>query len=104
MDTAYDEKRKFPRMPAECPILYKLAQHDKWILAKLFDLSATGFSMICTQKIEANTHMAFQVKKCSNTLVPELSGQCEVRRSIINQNGDYIVSCKILKIDRNQPA
>ncbi len=102
MDTAHDEKRKFPRIPAECPILYKPAQQDKWVLARLFDLSATGFSMICTQQIAEHTRLAFQIKKCSNKLVPELCGECEVTRSLPGQHNDYVVSCKILKIERKQ--
>jgi len=99
VDSAHDEKRGFPRIPAECPILYKSGEGNKWLLGKLLDLSATGFSMICPQELEQDGILSFQVKPGGNKLVPRISGHFEVVRSVENSNTEYVVSCKVLKIN-----
>lgn len=97
-DSTLDEKRQFPRMPAECPILYRHEHADTWYLGKLIDFSATGLSIISDQIVAANSVFEFQIKPGDNKAIPRFEGKGIVKRCISKTHRQYHLSCQLTKI------
>ncbi len=93
-----DEKRKFPRITAESPILYREKNSTRWILGNLIDLSATGLAMISNENFSENSEFEFQIKAGKNKSIPEFRGEGIILRCIDQKNKQFLLSCKLLKI------
>lgn len=92
------ERRKFPRLAADCPILYRLDNSNSWFLATLLDFSATTLCIISTQAINKNTRFEFQIKPGENALIPRFEGYASVNKCIFRTEHEYLLSCQIKKI------
>ena len=90
MSTAIDgeddfvERRTFPRLPANCPVLYRVKENQRWLVATLDEYSATGFSMVCDDNLKEGSEIAILA-----AVRPSLSCQpwvrcCAVRKTISN--------------------
>ena len=95
------ERRAFPRIQVNCPVLYQLKPKSRWIVARLEEYSATGISMVCDENLPDGTEIALQIKPGSIKTIPQLSAKGEVVRCTINKENRFKVSCKILKVIRN---
>jgi c-di-GMP-binding flagellar brake protein YcgR len=107
MSTAIDgeddfvERRSFPRLPANCPVLYRVKENQRWLVATLDEYSATGFSMVCEDNLKEGSEIAIQIKPGSRKTIPKLSAMGKVLRCEENDQHRYKISCKILKVLRN---
>jgi hypothetical protein len=102
VEPAQNEKRRFPRIPVDCPILYRSEENNNWSLATVLDFSAAGFSMVCERDIAPDSRLLFEINTESNKTIPSLNGIAHVVRSIQNEKGNYCVSCKFVKIRQNK--
>jgi len=68
----------------------------------MMDLSATGLSLICPDSCKEEVTIEFQVKPGSNKLVPAITGFAEILRCIPMNNTEFLISCKISKINMPQ--
>jgi c-di-GMP-binding flagellar brake protein YcgR len=107
MSTAIDgeedfvERRAFPRLAANCPVLYRVKANERWLVASLDEYSATGFSMVCENNLAEGTEIAIQIKPGSRKTVPKLSAMGKVLRCEENDQQRFKISCKIIKVLRN---
>jgi len=99
---AEDEKRKFPRMPAECPILFRCQSNHVWKLGKMMDISATGLSLVCPEPCKEDITIEFQVQPGDNKLVPAITGYAEILRCIPMDNNEYHISCKLTRVNMSK--
>ncbi len=95
------ERRMFPRVPASCPVLYRLDFSERWHVAKMVDYSATGIRVTCDENLPEGTKVAIQIKPGSIKTIPQFSAEGEVARSEVNSDQHFIISIKILKVLRN---
>lgn len=95
------ERRTFPRIEANCPLLYQLRPNSRWLVGRLEEYSATGISMVCDENLPDATQISIQIKPGSLKTIPPLSATCEVLRSSLTEEDRFKVSCKILKVMRN---
>ncbi len=99
-DNNKQNQRVFPRITVTCPVLYLLPPAKRWQVAKLVDFSATGISMVCDDPLNVGTEVSLQIKPGSRKIVPELSATGIVMRSEINDEHQYVISCKLTKVQR----
>ncbi|WP_455212029.1 PilZ domain-containing protein [Kaarinaea lacus] len=92
------EKRIFPRMETECPVLYAVGNSKKWQVGILVNYSATGLLMKCKERLLKNINISILFKPGQNRLVPEVAAKGKVIRC--NQIGEdeFEVSCKLTEI------
>lgn len=92
-------KRVFPRMPAECPVLFRTNDQERWYIGVLQDYSATGMLMTCTRALLAGTPISMRLERGSNRSIPALSGSGTVIRSDKLSSTKYVIACKLTQID-----
>jgi len=100
IDNDKQNQRVFPRIAVTCPVLYLLPSAKRWQVAKLVDFSATGISMVCDDKLNVGTEVSLQIKPGSQKIVPALSAIGVVMRNEINDEHQYVIACKLTKIQR----
>ncbi|VAW96755.1 hypothetical protein MNBD_GAMMA19-1293 [hydrothermal vent metagenome] len=100
IDNNKQNQRAFPRIAVTCPVLYLLPFAKRWQVAKLVDFSATGISMVCDEQLNVGTEVSLQIKPGSQKIVPALSATGIVMRSEINDEHQYLISCKLTKVQR----
>jgi hypothetical protein len=96
------DKRIFPRISAECPVLYLGPGMQRWLVGKLIDFSATGLRLTCDTLLETGDEISIQIKPGSNRKIPAISGVGSVVRTDFNNMGQYEISIKMLRV--NKPA
>ena len=96
----FAERRAFPRIQGNCPVLYRLDLKDRWQVAKMIDYSATGIKIDCDENIPVGTGISLQVKPGSVKTIPQYSAEGTVAHSDLNKDEHYTVSVKILKVLR----
>lgn len=96
------ERRAFPRIDANCPVLYQPRPNSRWIVARLLEYSATGISMVCDENLPEGGEIAIQIKPGSLKTIPQLSANGKVVRCVETSDNRFKVSCKILKVLRNK--
>ncbi|WP_455198573.1 PilZ domain-containing protein [Kaarinaea lacus] len=96
------ERRAFPRINANCPVLYQPMPNSRWIVARLLEYSATGISMVCDENLPEGKEIAIQIKPGSLKTIPQLSANAKVVRCAETSDSRFKVSCKILKVLRNK--
>lgn len=99
MFAAKKEQRTFPRIPADCPILFRRQSNHKWKLGKMMDFSATGLSLICPDSCDEEVTIEFQVKPGPNKMIPAVTGYAKILRCIPMDNNKFHISCKISKVN-----
>lgn len=93
------DKRVFPRMVAECPVLYRTSDKERWCVGILIDFSATGLQMTCNRELHPGTPISTRLERGNNKVLPALSGSGTVVRCIKISNTKFKVACKLTKID-----
>lgn len=93
------DKRVFPRMAAECPVLYRTNEQERWCVGVLQDFSATGVLMTCSRALAAGTPISLRLERNRNRSLPALSGSGTVIRSDKLSAAKYEIACKLTKID-----
>jgi hypothetical protein len=93
------DKRVFPRMAAECPVLYRTNEQERWCVGVLKDFSATGLLMTCTRALAAGTPITVRLERGRNRSLPALSGSGTVIRSNKLSSTKYEIACKLTQID-----
>jgi len=100
IDNKQQNLRAFPRISVSCPVLYLLPSTQRWQVAKLVDFSATGINMVCDVNLSTGTEISLQIKPGSQKTVPALSATGVVVRCETNDEQQYVVSCKLIKVHR----
>jgi hypothetical protein len=93
------DKRVFPRMAAECPVLYRTSEQERWCVGVLKDFSATGILMTCNRALTAGTPITLRLERGRNRSLPALSGSGAVIRSNKLSSTKYEIACKLTQID-----
>lgn len=96
------EKRVFPRIETECPVLYAVGNSKKWQVGILVNYSAIGMSMKCKERLLKNINISILFKPGQNRLVPEIAAKGKVLRC--NQLGEqeFEVSCKLTEVKQQK--
>lgn len=92
-------KRLFPRIEAECPVLYRTNAQERWCVGILQDFSATGVLMICNRNLATGTKISLRLERERNKILPALRGSGIITRSNKLSNTKYEIACKLTKID-----
>jgi hypothetical protein len=92
------EKRIFPRITTECPVLYAVGNSSKWQVGILVNLSATGLMMKCKERLLKNINISIMLKPGQNKLIPEISAKGKVIRCNPISEEEYEVSCKLTEV------
>ena len=90
-DNKENEKRVFPRMDTECPVLYAVGNSKKWQVGILVNMSATGLMM-------KNLNFSILLKPGQNRLVPEIAAKGKIIRCIQVGDEEYEISCKLTEV------
>lgn len=93
-----DEKRIFPRMETECPVLYAVGESKKWQVGILVNFSATGLLMKCKERLLKNINISILFKPGQNKLVPEVAAKGKVIRCEQVGDDEFEVSCKLTEV------
>lgn len=102
IDNFKQDQRSFPRIVVTCPVLYLLPSVKRWQVARLKDFSATGISMLCDVSLDVGVEVSLQIKPGSQKVVPALSATGVVVRCENSDGQQYVVSCKLIKVQRGQ--
>ena len=92
------DKRVFPRMDLNCPVLYRQAGEKNWKVGKMQNLSATGIQFISTDDLQASTPIRIQVKPGSKKSIPEIIASGKVVRSEPLDDDNYVLSCSLTQV------
>jgi len=92
------EKRVFPRMETECPVLYAVGNSKKWQVGILVNLSATGLMMKCKESLLKNINISILLKPGQNRLVPEIAAKGKIIRCIQVGDEEFEISCKLTEV------
>lgn len=93
-------QRVFPRVVVSCPVLYLVPSSNRWQVGTLVNFSATGIKMVCDDVVVLGAEISVQIKPGSQKTVPALSASGVVLRCEINDAMQYVVSCKLTKVQR----
>ena len=92
------EKRVFPRMETECPVLYAIGNSKKWQVGILVNFSATGLLMKCKERLLKNIAISILFKPGQNKLVPEVAAKGKVIRCNQISEEEFEISCKLTEV------
>jgi hypothetical protein len=92
------EKRLFPRMDAECAVLYTIGTSTNWKVGILSNMSATGLQMRCPERLLKNIGISILLKPGDNKLIPEIEGKGKVTRCDQIDEHEFEISCKLTEI------
>jgi len=98
MEKANADKRTFPRIETECPILYAVGSSKKWRVAILMNMSATGILIRAKEQLLDDIAITIMTKPGNNRLVPEITGKGMVTRCTKKSENDYEISCKLKEV------
>lgn len=98
MEKANKDKRVFPRIETECPVLYSVGSSKKWQVAILRNMSATGLLMRTKEQLVEDVGVSIMTKPGANRLVPEISCKGLVTRCVKKGDEHYEVSCKLTEV------
>lgn len=98
MEKANKDKRVFPRIDTECPVLYSVGSSKKWQVAILCNMSATGMLMQTKEQLSDDIAVSVMTKPGTNRLVPEISAKGIVTRCVKKSDTQYDVSCKLIEV------
>ncbi|NOZ54973.1 MAG: hypothetical protein GXP08_17855 [Gammaproteobacteria bacterium] len=98
MEKANADKRVFPRIETECPVLYSVGSSRKWRVAILMNMSATGILMKTKEQLLDDIAITIMTKPGNNRLVPAIIGKGMVTRCKKQKGNDYEISCKLTEV------
>ena len=98
MEKANKDKRVFPRIDTECPVLYSVGSSKKWQVAILCNMSATGLLMQTKEQLSDDIAISVMTKPGTNRLVPEISAKGIVTRCVKKGDDQFDVSCKLTEV------
>lgn len=98
MEKPNADKRVFPRIDTECPILYSVGTSKKWQVGILCNMSATGMLMKTKEQMVDQISITVMTKPGTNRLVPEITGKGIVTRCTKITDDEYHVSCKLTEV------
>lgn len=104
MEKEISNKRIFPRTDTECPVLYTIGSSEKWQVAMLINMAATGIKMKCNEQLLRNINITIMTKPGQNRLVPEITGKGKVVRCKPLDDGSFEVSCSLQEIKSSKEA
>lgn len=101
-EESYKERRTFPRIDTECPVMYAIGSSKKWNVGVLMNFSATGLSMRCKDQLLKSISINIMTKPGSNKLIPAITAFGKVVRceslSRDGTNEEFKISCKLTKV------
>ena len=92
------EKRVFPRIDAQCPVLYRVGDDTPWKVARMENMSATGIKIIANEDLPTPLEINIHIKPGSKKSIPEIKAIGVVIRSESCNDGEYIISCKLTAV------
>lgn len=98
MEKNTKDKRWFPRITTECPVLYSIGSSKKWHVGTLINLSATGIKMNCKEPLLKNINVTIMLKPGQNKIVPEFVAKGKIIRCNSVREGEYEISCKLIEV------
>ena len=96
------EKRVFPRLETECPVLYAIGNSNKWQVGILVNFSATGLLMRCKEQLLKNINISIIFKPGQNRLVPEIAAKGKIIRCDEIGEDEFEVSCKLTEVKQQK--
>lgn len=93
-----NEKRVFPRIDSECPVLYAVGNSKKWQVGILVNFSATGLMMKCKESLLKNINISILLKPGQNRLVPEIAAKGKIIRCTQVADDEFEISCKLTEV------
>ena len=97
------ENRVFPRLTAECAVLYAIGTSEDWKVGIMSNMSATGLSMKCPEQLLKNINISIIIKPGDNKTIPQIEAAGKVTRCTQIDEHEYEVSCKLIKIKNKSP-
>lgn len=98
MEKDLSDKRIFPRTDTECPVLYTIGSSEKWQVAMLINMAATGIKMKCNEQLLRNINITIMTKPGRNSIVPEITAKGKIVRCKQRDDGSFEVSCSLQEI------
>ena len=98
MEKANKDKRVFPRIETECPVLYSVGNSQKWQVAILSNMSATGLLMKTKEQLLQDISVSIMTKPGTNRLVPQITAKGLVTRCAKTGDEQYEISCKLIEV------
>lgn len=95
---AFEEKRQFPRMDTQCPVLYAIGSSKRWITAAMQNISATGICIISDEQLLKSVSINIITKPGKNKLVPEITASGTIAHCHSIGDNKYLIGCKFLKV------
>lgn len=100
-DSFYDEKkeerRKFPRVKAQCPVNYFTRTTGNWSEAVLQDYSIGGICFVCDETLQQNTQITIQIPHGAHKEVPPMAASAVVVRCEMNDDHHYKIGCQFTR-------
>lgn len=94
----YNERRKHPRIKAQCQVNYFARSTGNWSEARLEDYSAGGICFVCDQTLPQNTKITVQVTHGAHEMVPAIAASAVVIRCEQDDEDQFKVACKFTKV------
>jgi len=91
--------RVFPRIDAQCPLMHRENDQQRWSVGVLINFSATGVFFNSTRALEIGSPIAVRLERGRNRTIPALSGSGNVIRCDELDSGKYEIACKLDRID-----
>lgn len=98
MEKINADKRIFPRIETECPVLYSLGSSKKWQVGILCNMSATGLLLKTKEQMVDEIAITVMTKPGTNRLVPEITGKGIVTRCVKISDDEFHISCKLNEV------
>lgn len=98
MENANKDKRVFPRIETECPVLYTVGNSQNWQVAVLCNMSATGLLMKTKEQLVDDIKITIMTKPGTNRLVPEITATGIVTRCVEKTEDSFEISCKLVEV------
>lgn len=95
---SYDERRKFPRIVASCPVRFAQKVEDSWGNAELCDYSATGLRMVCDNTLLTDTKIKVELIPGNMKRIPKITAEAIVVRCGLREDHRYEVAVKLTKV------
>ena len=98
MENANKDKRVFPRIETECPVLYSIGSSQKWQVAILCNMSATGMLIKTKEQRVDDISISVMTKPGTNRLVPAITAKGIVTRCVQKNEENFEISCKLIEV------
>jgi len=92
-----EERRKFPRNKAQCPLNYFTRTTGHWNDAYLQNYSRGGICFICNESLQQDTKITIQITEEAHKEVPAMAVSAVVVRCEEKDGRQYKVACKFTR-------